>query len=80
MSTLTLNLPESLHNKAKELAEAEHVPVDQFVTLALAEKIAVLTTVDYLEQQGRLGSREAYDRVLAKVAEKDAEPVPADSW
>ena len=80
MSTLTLNLPESLHTKAKELAEAEHVPGDQFVTLALAEKIAVLTTVDYLEQQGRLGSREAYDRVLAKVAAKDAEPVPADSW
>ena len=80
MSTLTLNLPESLHTKAKELAEAEHVPVDQFVTLALAEKIAVLTTVDYLEQQGRLGSREAYDRVLAKVAAKDTEPVPADSW
>ena len=80
MSTLTLNLPESLHNKAKELAQAEHVPLDQFVTLALAEKIAVLTTVDYLEQQGRLGSREAYDRVLAKVADKDAEPLPEDAW
>ena len=80
MSTLTLNLPESLHNKARELAQAEHVPVDQLVTLALAEKIAVLTTVDYLEQQGRLASREEYDGVLAKVAEKDAEPVPGDAW
>jgi hypothetical protein len=35
-------------------------------------------TVDYLEALAREGSREAFDRVLARVP--DAEPDPWDRW
>ena len=44
MSTLTLRLPDSLHEKARVLAERDHVSVNQMITTALAEKISALTT------------------------------------
>ena len=78
MSALSLRLPESLHAQVRELAERDNVSINQFVTLAVAEKVAVLRTLDYIEQRGQRGSRERFDRVLQKVAEADLEPYEAD--
>ncbi len=78
MSALSLRLPESLHAQVRELAERDNVSINQFVTLAVAEKVAVLRTLDYIEQHGQHGSRERFDRVLQKVAEADLEPYEAD--
>jgi hypothetical protein len=47
-SVLSVRIPKSLHNQLKELAQQEGVSVDQFVMLAVAEKVATLQTVDYL--------------------------------
>ena len=58
MSALSLRLPESLHAQVRELAERDNVSINQFVTLAVAEKVAVLRTLDYIEQRGQRGSRE----------------------
>ena len=80
MSALNLRLPASLHRKAKELARRDHVSMNQFITLAVAEKVATVTTVDYLHELGRLGSRDAYEGVLRKVKERDREPVAEDRW
>ncbi|WP_423224434.1 toxin-antitoxin system HicB family antitoxin [Candidatus Amarolinea aalborgensis] len=78
MSALSLRLPESLHAQVRELAERDKVSINQFVTLAVAEKIAALRTLDYIKQRGERGSRERFDRVLQKVAEADMEPYEAD--
>jgi hypothetical protein len=78
MSALSLRLPESLHAQVRELAERDKVSINQFVTLAVAEKIAALRTLDYIKQRGERGSRERFDRVLQKVAEADLEPYEAD--
>lgn len=80
MSALNLRLPDSLHRKAKELAKKDHVSMNQFITLAVAEKIATVTTVDYLHEQGRLGTRAAYEGVLRKVRDRNREPVAEDRW
>ena len=72
MSTLSLRLPDSLHAKIRELASEEGVSINQFLTLAAAEKVSALLTVDYLRERGARGSREAFDAVLAQVP--DAEP------
>ncbi|MCX7011402.1 MAG: DUF6290 family protein [Candidatus Sumerlaeota bacterium] len=76
MSTLSLRLPDSLHETAKTLAKKEHVSVNQLITTAVAEKISALMTEDYLEQRARRGKRKDFEAVLAKVA--DAEPDEAD--
>ncbi|MBK6431463.1 MAG: toxin-antitoxin system HicB family antitoxin [Anaerolineae bacterium] len=78
MSALSLRLPESLHAQVRELAERDKVSINQFVTLAVAEKVAALRTLDYIEQRGRRGSRTRFDRVLQAVAEANLEPYEAD--
>ena len=78
MSALNLRLPESLHVQVRELAQRDKVSINQFVTLAVAEKVAALRTLDYIEQRGQQGSSEKLERVLHKVAEADREPDEAD--
>lgn len=69
MSTLSIRLPESLHKQVKELAENEGISMNQFIALAVAEKMSALMTVEYLEERARGGSREKFDAVLEKVPE-----------
>ena len=65
MSALTIQLPESLHGKISELARADGISIEQFVQTAAAEKMAALLTEDYLRREAALGSRAAFERVLA---------------
>lgn len=73
MSTLSIRLPESLHRQVKELAESEGVSMNQFIALAVAEKMSALMTVEYLEERAKRGSREKFDAVLEKVPEANPE-------
>jgi predicted transcriptional regulator len=77
MSTISLRLPESLHERLRELAKQENISMNQFITLALAEKIAALSTEDYLQKRAQRGDRAKFERVMSKVA--DVEPPPYDS-
>ena len=49
MTRVNLEIPSSIHQRAKELAERDGVSLDQLVALALAEKMSALDTVNYLE-------------------------------
>lgn len=68
MRTLSLRLPESMHNKIKELAKREGISINQLINSAITEKVSALETVEYLEKRGALGSRSKFDAVLTKVA------------
>ena len=76
MSTMSLRLPESLHQKVRELAEREGVSINQLVTTALAEKISALLTEEYLAARAARGSRKKFLEVLEKVP--SAEPDSGD--
>ena len=76
MSTLNVNIPESLHRRAQSLAQDDGVPLDQFIATALAEKVAVLDADSYIRARAARGSREKFDRVLSKVP--DVEPEEHD--
>jgi len=76
MSTLNVNIPESLHRRAQSLAQDDGVPLDQFIATALAEKVAVLDADSYIRERAARGSREKFDRVLSKVP--DVEPEEHD--
>jgi hypothetical protein len=76
MSSLNVNLPESLRRRAAVLAAEDGVSLDQFVATALAEKVAVLDADTYIRQRAARGSREKFERVLAKVP--DVEPPEED--
>jgi hypothetical protein len=76
MSTISLRLPESLHETARALAEKENVSLNQLITLALAEKVSALLTEEYLGERARRGDRKKFKRALDKVA--DVEPEECD--
>jgi hypothetical protein len=74
MSTISLRLPESLHKQVRELAEREGISINQFLVTAVAEKMSALLTEEYLEARAHRGSREAFDRAMAKVKNQAPEP------
>jgi predicted transcriptional regulator len=69
MRTISLRLPDSLHERARELAERENISINQHVTLALAEKVSALMTEDYLEERARRGSKAKFRKAMSKVAD-----------
>ena len=73
MSTLSLRLPKSMYRDLKEIAKAEGVSMNQFVTIAIAEKIAALEALGYLEKRAARGSREKLLAVLAKAPDLEPE-------
>ena len=72
MSTISLRLPESLHEKVRELAEQEIVSINQLITLAVAEKVSALMTEDYLRERAERGDNARFLAAMAKVP--DVEP------
>ncbi len=76
MSLMNVNIPESLRLRAESLAQADGVTLDQFIATALAEKVAVLDADTYIQKRAARGSREKFERVLAKVP--DVEPEAHD--
>lgn len=67
MSTLSLRLPDSLHKHVRALAQQDGISINQFISTAVAEKLAALMTEEYLEDRAKRGSRERFQAVLAKV-------------
>jgi len=72
MSTLSVRLPESVHRKLKLMAEKEGVSMNQLISLAVAEKLSSLLTVDYLNERANRANPEVFKKLLDKVP--DVEP------
>lgn len=73
MSTLSLRIPEYLHEKIKKITAAERTSINQFITSALAEKISALETESYLEQRTKRASKRKFRQVLNKIPDTPAE-------
>ncbi len=67
MSTLTIQLPESLKNRIEALAAKEGYSVSQFLASAAGEKLAVILTMDYLRREAEAGRRGDFEQYLAAV-------------
>ena len=77
MSTsLSLRLPNSIHKQLKMYAEADGISMNQFIATAVAEKLASLATMEYLEQRAQRGSKGKFNAALSRVP--DVEPEEDD--
>ena len=74
MSTLSIRLPNSIHQHAKRLAQAEGVSVNQLVSSALAEKLSALDAERYLTERAARGTQVDINAILAKVPNTEPEP------
>lgn len=76
MSTLTIQMPESLARQLHECAVKEGVTVDQLLSSAAAEKLSALITVEHLRERARHARRE--DFVAFLNGSPDVPPLPGD--
>lgn len=67
MATLNLTLPNSIQRHLQEMADLEGVPVDQFVTSAVAEKISALTAETYRRARAERADPAAMRAILDRV-------------
>jgi NaMN:DMB phosphoribosyltransferase len=62
-----LRLPAPVMEEAKQWAEKDATPLEQFVTQAVLEKIAALKAQAYFAARRARADLPAFDRVLAKA-------------
>ncbi|MBX3000150.1 MAG: toxin-antitoxin system HicB family antitoxin [Caldilineaceae bacterium] len=73
MTTLSIRLPESLHKGIQDAARREGISINQFITVAVAEKLSALLTEEYIQARAAHGSRDAYEAALAQVPDIEAD-------
>lgn len=76
MSALNLRLPDSIHRHIKDIARADGVSINTFITSAVAEKISAITTEDYIAARAAKDRKGAFTKVLDRVPERN--PLPGD--
>jgi post-segregation antitoxin (ccd killing protein) len=67
MSALTVNLPDNLHEKAREVAAAKNLSMDALVTIALAQSLSRLVAEPHLEERAARATGKGMDEFLAQV-------------
>ena len=74
MSTLSLRLPESTHNRLKNWAQKDKLSLNQFISTAIAEKLAALETLDYMKERALKGNKTSFEAALARVPHGNVVP------
>lgn len=78
MSTLSVRLPNSIHEAVKEYADKDNISINQFISSAVMEKITAMNTEKYLAERAERGNKAKFMEVLKKVP--NVEPVEADKF
>lgn len=73
MVAITIRLPNSVHQKIKELAARDDVSVNQFIASAASEKMASVLTLDFLKAEASSGKRSDFDHYLGLVPDVPAQ-------
>lgn len=73
MTALTVRLPNSVHQKVRELAVRDDISVNQFIASAVAEKIASVMTLDFLKTEAAKGQRRDFENYLRMVPDVPAQ-------
>ena len=76
MSAISLRLPNSLHNRVRTLSKEEHISINQFIAIAVAEKISALDTDKYLSTRAGRASRNKFEKAISMISH--AEPADYD--
>lgn len=67
MTSVSLQLPDSLHRGIQELAAKDGYSMTQFLITAAAEKLSALATEDYLTERAKRADMAAFDQIMAQV-------------
>lgn len=76
MSTFALRLPDSLYAHARKLAEQDQASLNQFITVAVAEKVSAMNAVAFFAERANGAQAPDLAAFLAQVP--DRAPLPDD--
>ena len=76
MSTISIRIPDSIHNRLRALSKQEHISMNQLISTSLAEKLSAIDTETYLKERASKGNVKDFQAVLAKVPSR--KPVEGD--
>jgi len=65
-TTYPLRLPRSLKQAVKRLSREEGTSINQFVVLAVAEKVSALDTVRFFAERRARADLRAFDKILKR--------------
>ena len=65
-STYPLRLPTSLKKEVARLARRDGASVNQFIALAVAEKVSALETETFFKERGRLSDMDEFKKILRR--------------
>lgn len=66
-SNVALRLQASLLEEARRVSETEGVALNQFINVAVAEKLSALRTEDYFRERGQRGDVTRAKRLLKRA-------------
>ncbi len=67
MSTITIEVPESVRQQVEKLSADEGCSVDQFFATATSEKFSVLRELDYIRKRASLANDQEFEEVLKHI-------------
>ena len=73
-STYLLRLPASLKAAIAEISKEDGTSINQFITMAVAEKIAAMKTAEFFTARGSEADVEAARRLLRRDGGQPPEP------
>ena len=76
LSTYPLRLPRSIRAGVERLSKQDGISINQFVSIAVAEKVAMMQAQDYFAQRAARADLAAFDQLMQRT--DGAPPRPGD--
>lgn len=73
MTALHVMIPDEVQEKAREVADRQHITLDDLTTMALVEKLSAMIPDPYLQARAKRGDRKKFERALAMVPHVEPE-------
>ena len=73
-STYPLRLPASLKAAVEKLSKQDGTSINQFVVVAVAEKVAAMTTAEFFAERRARADPEAFRRILNREGGEPPRP------
>ena len=71
VSNYALRLQASLLEAVRKIAQEEGTTINQFINVAVAEKLSALKTEEYFKTRAAKGDRAAFRRILDKAGTEE---------
>jgi hypothetical protein len=72
--TYPLRLPRSLKDSVEQLSREDGTSINQFVAVAVAEKVSALKTARYFQERRTQADFKAFDRIMRRRRGKPPRP------